>query len=182
MQLISKQITHPYICSRLGYLAWQLSRAMLFQWGLANRKCPVRLLSATTSSVWRTLYMYASSPLKNRAWGRRSPGAALSFCSDLTLSQEFQPMAAQLSIKAALPLAKIQVRQLYVIVVRQGPAWLVCVMSNATRLGGTVSGGTLGVRALAHGIAAPGFMPPAPAQSPHPPTPTPSHFFPYFFG
>ena len=56
MQLISKQITHPYICSRLGYLAWQLSRAMLFQWGLANRKCPVRLLSATTSSVWRTLW------------------------------------------------------------------------------------------------------------------------------
>ena len=55
MQLISKQITHPYICSGLGYLAWQLSRAMLFQWGLANRKCPVRILSATTSSVWRTL-------------------------------------------------------------------------------------------------------------------------------
>ena len=55
MQLISKQITHPYICSGLGYLAWQLSRAMLFQWGLVNQKCPVRQLSATTSSVWRTL-------------------------------------------------------------------------------------------------------------------------------
>ena len=155
--------------------------------------CDVTFVGATVHLLRWTPYMYASSPLKNRAWGRRSPGAALSFCSDLTLSQEFQPMAAQLSIKAALPLAKIQVRQLYVIVVRQGPAWLVCVMSNATRLGGTVSGGTLGVRALAHGIAAPGFMPPAPAQyppTPHPPpphpTPTPppppSHFFPYFFG
>ena len=32
---------------------------------------------------------------------------ALSYFSDLTLSQEFQPMAAQLSMKAALPLAKI---------------------------------------------------------------------------
>ena len=32
---------------------------------------------------------------------------ALSYYSDLTLSQEFQPMAAQLSMKAALPLAKI---------------------------------------------------------------------------
>ena len=42
----------------------------------------------------------------------------MSFCSDLTLSQEFQPMAAQLSIKAALPLAKIQVRWLYVAVVK----------------------------------------------------------------
>ena len=56
MQLISKQITHPYICSGLGYLAWQLSRAMLFQWGRANRKSPVRQLSAATSSVWRTLF------------------------------------------------------------------------------------------------------------------------------
>ena len=131
--------------------------------------CDVTFVGATVHLLRWTPYMYASSPLKNRAWG-----AALSFCSDLTLSQEFQPMAAQLSIKAALPLAKIQVRQLYVIVVRQGPAWLVCVMSNATRLGGTVSGGTLGVRALAHGIAAPGFMPPAPAQSPPTPTPTPT--------
>ena len=34
---------------------------------------------------------------------------ALSYYSDLTLSQEFQPMAAQLSMKAALPLAKILV-------------------------------------------------------------------------
>ena len=33
----------------------------------------------------------------------------LYYCSDLTLSQEFQPMAAQLSMKAALPLAKILV-------------------------------------------------------------------------
>ena len=32
---------------------------------------------------------------------------ALSYYSDLTLSQSFQPMAAQLSKKAALPLAKI---------------------------------------------------------------------------
>ena len=32
---------------------------------------------------------------------------ALSYYSDMTLSQEFQPMAAQLSMKAALPLAKI---------------------------------------------------------------------------
>ena len=31
----------------------------------------------------------------------------LSDYSDLTLSQEFQPMTAQLSMKAALPLAKI---------------------------------------------------------------------------
>ena len=50
------QNTHPYICSGLGYLGWQLSRAMLFQRGLANRKCPVRQLSATTSSLWRTLW------------------------------------------------------------------------------------------------------------------------------
>ena len=34
---------------------------------------------------------------------------ALSYYSDLTLSQEFQPMAAQLSMKAALPLVKILV-------------------------------------------------------------------------
>ena len=46
-------------------------------------------------------------------------------------------------------------------------------MSNATRLGGTVSGGILGVRALAHGIAAPGFMPPAPAPAQRPPPPPP---------
>ena len=32
---------------------------------------------------------------------------ALSYYSDLTLSQEFQPMAAQLSMKAAFPLANI---------------------------------------------------------------------------
>ena len=32
---------------------------------------------------------------------------ALSYYSDLTSSQEFQPMAAQLSMKAALPFAKI---------------------------------------------------------------------------
>ena len=32
---------------------------------------------------------------------------ALSYYSDRTLSQEFEPMAAQLSMKAALPLAKI---------------------------------------------------------------------------
>ena len=48
----------PYICNGLGYLAWQLSRAMLFQWGLANRKSAVMQLSAATSSVWRTLFNY----------------------------------------------------------------------------------------------------------------------------
>ena len=52
----SKQITHPYICNGLGYLAWQLSCAMIFQWGLANRKSAVMPLSAATSSVWRTLW------------------------------------------------------------------------------------------------------------------------------
>ena len=46
---------------------------------------------------------------------------ALSYYSDMTLSQEFQPMAAQLSMKAALPLAKF-LRQRHVAVVRQGPA------------------------------------------------------------
>ena len=56
-----KQITHPYICSGLWNLALQMSRAMLFQWGLANRKSPVRLLSAVTSSVWRTLYAFNES-------------------------------------------------------------------------------------------------------------------------
>ena len=83
MQLISKQITHPYICSGLGYLAWQLSRAMLFQWGLANRKCPVRILSATTSSVWRTLYPgggYSSSSRAGRLgrtlWPQNSTSVA----------------------------------------------------------------------------------------------------------
>ena len=55
VQLISKQITQPYICSGLGNLALQLSRAMLFQWGLANWKSLVRPLSAATSSLWRTL-------------------------------------------------------------------------------------------------------------------------------
>ena len=59
---------------------------------------------------------------------------------------------------------------------KTGP-WLVCVMSNATRLGGTVSGGILGVRAHAHGIAAPGFMPPAPAQPPPPQTPAKNLIF-----
>ena len=42
--------------------------------------------------------------------GRRCPKfstRALSYYSGLTLSQEFQPMAAQLSVEAALPLAKI---------------------------------------------------------------------------
>ena len=42
--------------------------------------------------------------------------SALSYYIDLTLSQEFQPMAAQLSMKAALPLVK-----LHVAVIRQGP-------------------------------------------------------------
>ena len=57
--------------------------------------------------------------------------------------------------------------------------WLVCVMSNATRLGGTIRRYLRSPRlALAHGIAAPGFMPPAPAQSP-PPPPT---SFPIFSG
>ena len=40
-------------------------------------------------------------------WPGASPAWALSHYSDLTLSQSFQPMAAQLSKKAALPLAKI---------------------------------------------------------------------------
>ena len=40
-----------------------MSRAMLFQWGLANRKYPVRLLSAVTSSVWRTLW-----PTEIKSW------------------------------------------------------------------------------------------------------------------
>ena len=45
------------------------------------------------------------------------------------------------------------------------------LMSNATRLGGTIRRYLRSPRlALAHGIAAPGFMPHAPAQSP-PPTP-----------
>ena len=38
---------------------------MLFQWGLANRKCPVRLLSATTSSVWRTLLTISNTGTGN---------------------------------------------------------------------------------------------------------------------
>ena len=37
----------------------------------------------------------------------RQGARALSYYSDLTLSQEFQPMEMQLSMKAALPLAKI---------------------------------------------------------------------------
>ena len=41
-----------------------------------------------------------------RRFRRRKP-RALSYYSDLTLSQSFQPMAAQLSKKSALPLAKI---------------------------------------------------------------------------
>ena len=40
---------------------------------------------------------------------------ALSYYSDLTLSQEFQSVAAQLSMKGTLPLAKM------LVVVRQGP-------------------------------------------------------------
>ena len=45
---------------------------------------------------------------------------AVSYYSDLTLSQEFKPMAAQLSKKAAPPLAKF-LRQRHVAVVKQGP-------------------------------------------------------------
>ena len=41
-----------------------------------------------------------------RRFRRRKP-RALSYYSELTLSQSFQPMAARLSKKAALPLAKI---------------------------------------------------------------------------
>ena len=46
----------PYICGGLGYLVCQLSHAMLFQWGLANRKSPMRQLFAVPASIWRTLY------------------------------------------------------------------------------------------------------------------------------
>ena len=45
---------------------------------------------------------------------------ALSYYGALVLSQDFQPMAAQLSKKAALPLAQF-LRQRHVVVVRQGP-------------------------------------------------------------
>ena len=59
-----KTNNHPYICSGLGYLAWQLSRVMLFKWGLANRKSPVRPLSAMTSSGWRTLYRHIDKQMQ----------------------------------------------------------------------------------------------------------------------
>ena len=45
---------------------------------------------------------------------------ALYYCSELILSQSFQPMAAQLSMKDALPLAKV-LRQRHVVVVIQSP-------------------------------------------------------------
>ena len=47
---------------------------------------------------------------------------ALYYYSDLTLSQSFQLMAAQLSKKATLPLAKILL-QCHVTVVKQGPVF-----------------------------------------------------------
>ena len=47
----------PYICKGgLEYLAWQLSRSMLFQWDTTNRKFPESQMSAAPASVWRTLY------------------------------------------------------------------------------------------------------------------------------
>ena len=55
VQLISKQTTQPYICAGFGYFACQLSRAMLFKWGLANRKSPVRPAIAMPASVWGIL-------------------------------------------------------------------------------------------------------------------------------
>ena len=55
MALISKQNTDRYIYSGFGYLACQLNCAMLFQWGLANWKSPVRPVSGAPARVWRTL-------------------------------------------------------------------------------------------------------------------------------
>ena len=38
------------------FLAYRASRAMLFQWGCAKRKSPMKPPSAGPVSVWRTLY------------------------------------------------------------------------------------------------------------------------------
>ena len=56
------------------------------------------------------IYGNTSAKQVNPSWwiGKSQP-QALSYNSELTLSQSFQPMAAQLSKKAALPLAKILV-------------------------------------------------------------------------
>ena len=52
--LISKQITDPRICSWFGYLVCQLSRVMLFEWGLANRKwiCIVGMSTESCHVIW----------------------------------------------------------------------------------------------------------------------------------
>ena len=50
VQFISKQIAHPYICNGSGYLACQMSCAMLSQWGLVKRKSPVLPASVAQAS------------------------------------------------------------------------------------------------------------------------------------
>ena len=105
MQLISKQITHPYICNGLGYLVWQLSRAMLFQWGLANQKSAVMPLSAATSNVWRTL---CPSQPDMRSGLRRTASASRTkiqnVCSGFTLVS--QSVSCCHAVKCSLVFSK----------------------------------------------------------------------------
>ena len=55
VQLIQKQIFHPYICNGFVTFTCQLSHAMLFQWGLDYRKSVVRPASVAPANVWRTV-------------------------------------------------------------------------------------------------------------------------------
>ena len=51
------KITDQLIHSGFGYLACQPSLAMLYQWGVANQKSPVRHTSAAPASMCRTLWL-----------------------------------------------------------------------------------------------------------------------------
>ena len=55
---IDFKTNHPPTTFAMVWDTWHGNwAAMLFQLGLANRKSPVRPLSAATSSVWRTVYI-----------------------------------------------------------------------------------------------------------------------------
>ena len=153
---------------------------MNLQWDNTHRRrsfldCDVISFPIVTSHLLARLSIccagfHTSSPLKNRAWGRRRSGPVFLQRSDAVARIPANGSAA--FNKSCAPIGK---NSSATALVRQG------VMSNATRLGGTVSGGILAVRALAHAschrVHAPCPRPVPPPPPPPPPLPLLSLFF-----
>ena len=80
----------------------------VFHGFMAIQKPLLNLSTGNVHIVFHKMHTLMSNALTKYTNEMSAYGArALSYYSDLTLSQEFQPMAAQLSMKAALPLDKI---------------------------------------------------------------------------